>query len=442
MRRLVSILAALALCAALVPVSAGAKGAPPPRTQLTHLREGTEVEALAVGAEGYLWFAGQNHGPTPSNVVGRISPGGAVDEFTVQNTATVLGVGGLTRGPEGDMWFTEPSADRIERVSPAGHPEGFTLPVTGSRPTGIVGAPGGYLWVTLEGTGKVGQVDPAGTFREISLPAGARPTSIALGPDSALWAVERESATLRRISLQGGTATYPLPTSGKIFQGALDSDIATGPDGNLWLSQEDGPFVATVIPTQTQPEYVRYEVPLEEGEGTTLIAPGPNEDLWFATNGGAIGSISPLKGEVGDVGCPLTCAAPIAALAEGPEGALWFASGETIGTFRPSPLFIVREGRMLIYGKKLKIPFECRGGAAGQKCKGSVEVLPLKGKGKKPFGHGRLSIPTMTAQKATIHLTARATRRAKAKGHLMVRLVVKLGGKLSSTRVPIYHARG
>ncbi len=108
-----------------------------------------------------------------------------------------------------------------------------------------------------------GQGRPARFGGGIGAQPGARPAAIALGPDSALWAVETETATLARIALQGTSSNYPLPTSGAIFEGAVNSDIATGPDGNLWLSQEDGPYVGEVIPTSTQPEYVRYEVPVE-----------------------------------------------------------------------------------------------------------------------------------------------------------------------------------
>ena len=77
---------------------------------------------IAVGPENYLWFGGINTGESPGNVVGRISPAGAVDEYAISDTASVLGIGGLTRGPEGDMWFTEPAADRIERIKPTGGP--------------------------------------------------------------------------------------------------------------------------------------------------------------------------------------------------------------------------------------------------------------------------------------------------------------------------------
>jgi streptogramin lyase len=436
MRRLAATLAVLAtLGAALVPgVAAAGHPPPPPHIDLSHLREGTEVEALAVGPENYLWFAGSNHGATPSNVVGRISPGGAVDEYTVSNTAESLGVGGLTRGPEGNMWFTEPAANRVERVTPTGHPEGFTVPTAGSLPTGIVSAPGGFLWVTMEGTGKVAKIDPnAAHAVETSLQPGARPTALALGPDSALWAVQRESATLGRVSLQEGSSSFTVPTDGSIFKGALNSDIVTGPDGNLWLSQEDGPFVAEVVPTATEPEYHRFEVP-ELETGTTLISTGPRGDLWFATEDGAIDSIATNGKEQGDPGCPLKDCAPIRALAEGPEGELWFASGESIGRYHPAPLIIAKHGPLKAVGSKLKVPLECRGGAAGQRCKGTYEIFL----GKYVAARGHFAIPTMTHRKVTVHLVDGGGRRKARKLGLKGHFVVRMGGK----SVPVYVAGG
>jgi streptogramin lyase len=443
-RRLVLISALFALLASGLPALAGpglpaAAGATPqPSADLFQLREGTEVEALAVGSEGYLWFAGANHGSTPSNVVGRISPAGAVDEYTVPETASVPGIGGLTRGPEGDMWFTEPAANRVERVAPTGHPEGFTLPVPGSRPTGIVTAPGGFVWVTMTGSGRIAQIDPAGLGTETNLPPGSRPGALALGADTALWAIETETATLTRISLQLTSANFPLPSNGAFFKGAINADIVAGPDGDLWLAQSDGPYVGEVIPTETQPEYIRYSLPT--GHGTTLISNGPNGDIWFVS-GNEIGSISPRSSlktvEIGDPACPLAgCAGPIAALSEGPEGGLWFASGETVGRYHPIPLFVALGGKLSTKRKGVEqatATVECRGGAAAQRCKGKLELLPGKGGGR-PLGRGRFAVATMKSGKATVKLSAVAAARLAAKGSLPVQLVAKLGGKVSSKR--------
>ncbi len=434
MRRLGGLLAILAaLCVVAVPAAfAAGHPPPPPHVDLVQMREGTEVEALAVGPESYLWFAGSNHGPTPSTSSAVSHPAARWAKYTVPGTGNVLGVGGLARGPEGNMWFTEPVANRIERVSPTGSPEGFALPTAGSRPSGIVGAPGGFLWVTMEDTGKVAKVDPqVQTVTEIALGPGARPAAIALGSDSALWAVETESATLGRVGFEGGSSSFPLPTDGAIFAGALNSDIVAGPDGHLWLSQEDGPYVAKAVPTSTQPGYVRFEVPEEEA-GTSLISNGPRGDLWFATEDGTIDSVATDGEEFGDPGCPLKDCAEIAALAEGPEGELWFASGESIGRYHPSPLFLAKHGPLKAARSMVKVPLECRGGAAGQRCKGTYEIFL----GRHLAARGHFAIPTMTHREVKLHLVDGGGRRKARELGLHSHIVARLAGKT----VPVYVA--
>lgn len=420
MRRLVPIvvvvLAVLGLCAA----PAGA-------TLTAQLRAGTEVEALAVGPEGNLWFAGVNTGAEEGTILGRIAPGGAVSEYLVPGSAAAAGVGGLARGPEGLMWFTRPGAERIERYGATGDFEGFGLPTAGSRPTGIVTVPGGFLWVAMEGTGRLAQVDPSGLIREFTLAAGTRPTKLAFGSDSALWGIEAGSAVMVRGSLAGATAKYPLPINGAIFRGAINSDIVAGHDGDLWLSQEDGPYVGRVAPEDGgSPEYTRF--PVYGKTGTTLISTGPHSDIWFANEAGEIGSISP-TGRLGLPACAIkNCDTGVQALAEGPEGELWFAAGEKIGTFTPPPITASFKGRLAeVKGRSTQVKVRCSGGAAGQGCSGRVEVLP-RGKGKAlaraPF---RGTVQQTTTVK--LKLTKAAKRLLDASGKLPVRVLLFRNGK-------------
>jgi virginiamycin B lyase len=418
MRRLhpIVVVLALVLCGALAP-AAGA-------TLTAHLREGTEPEALAVGPEGDLWYAGRNLAGEPRAVIGKIAAGGLVTEYVVPNSASAPEIGGMTRGPEGLMWFTRPAADRIEHMTAAGDFSGFTLSAAGSRPTGIVSAPGGFVWVTLEGSGGLGEIEPPTTVRAVSFPAGARPTTLAFGSDSALWAIEAESGTLLRSSLGGATSTIPLPSNGAIFDGAVNSDIVTGKDGSLWLSQIDGPWIGEVGLGAGSPEYVRYPVPVESG--TTLVSPGPRFDIWFADEEGQIGSIS-TTGQVGEPSCAVKGCAPVQALAEGPEGGLWFAAGETIGTFTPPRLEVaaVVEGKIEATGRRGSIKVSCSGGAAGQKCTGHVEILPVHGgKHAKALARGRIDVVAQTTGKVKLRLTPRAARLLQAKGEVPVRAAI------------------
>ena len=48
---------------------------------------------------------------TPKNAIGRITPTGEVTEYPV-NLGPPMGI---TAGPDGNMWFTEPGADRSRR---------------------------------------------------------------------------------------------------------------------------------------------------------------------------------------------------------------------------------------------------------------------------------------------------------------------------------------
>jgi hypothetical protein len=119
-----------------------------------------------------------------------------------------------------------------------------------------------------------------------------------------------------------------------------------------------------------------------------LISRGPRDDLWYATEEGAIGPIAPNGEEFGDPGCPLKDCAPIEALAEGP----------------------VKHGPLKAAGPELKVLLECRGGAAGQRCKGTYELF--LGKFAAPRGH--FAIPTMTHRKATLTSSTGATGARRA----------------------------
>ena len=93
--------------------------------------------AITRGPDGNLWFdgnkegrtstheAGYDHGPPE---IGRVTPpSGYVTEFIA---ASVLGGssegppfgGGITPGPEGNIWFTEPHEDKIGRIAPGPSP--------------------------------------------------------------------------------------------------------------------------------------------------------------------------------------------------------------------------------------------------------------------------------------------------------------------------------
>src|SRR5262245_5907799 len=69
----------------------------------------------------------------------------SVTEFPVPTPQSNLV--GITRGPDGNMWFTDALAGKIGRITPAGVITEFSAGITpGAQPTEITAGPDGNLW--------------------------------------------------------------------------------------------------------------------------------------------------------------------------------------------------------------------------------------------------------------------------------------------------------
>src|SRR5439155_23755363 len=62
----------------------------------------------------------------------------------------------------------------------------FPIATTNSGPVGIARGPDGNLWFTEATGNKIGQITPSGTITEFSLPSSSRPVGIAAGSDNTL----------------------------------------------------------------------------------------------------------------------------------------------------------------------------------------------------------------------------------------------------------------
>jgi virginiamycin B lyase len=67
---------------------------------------------------------------------------------------------GITAGPDGNLWFTEHSGNKIGRITPAGVITEFPIPTRRSGPFGITAGPDGNLWFTETNGNKIGAFDP------------------------------------------------------------------------------------------------------------------------------------------------------------------------------------------------------------------------------------------------------------------------------------------
>jgi len=147
-----------------------------------------------------------------------------VSEFAVPTAGSAPFA--IAAGPDGALWFTERSGNKIGRITTAGTITEFPLPDPGSRPRGIAAGPDGALWFTEQDANKIGRITTGGTISEFAIPtAGSGPLGIAAGSDGALWFTESNVAKVGRITTGGTISEFAVPTAG-----SLPFEIAAGGD--------------------------------------------------------------------------------------------------------------------------------------------------------------------------------------------------------------------
>ena len=170
-------------------------------------------------------------------------------------------------------------------------------------------------------------------------PAGESPTNIASGPDGNLWFTELFRSSIGRITPAGGVTMFsegitPMPP---YSMGGLLA-VAAGPDGNVWFTEGERDKVGRITPSGVVTEFSQGITP---GSFTGAIAAGPDGNLWFTENRvSQIGRITP-SGVVTEFSDGITPGGlqgtGLGDIAAGPDGNLWFAEpGNRIGRITPS----------------------------------------------------------------------------------------------------------
>ena len=81
---------------------------------------------------------------------------------------------GITAGPDGNLWFTEPGANKIGMINPTTDAiTEFPIPTANSGPAGITAGPDGNLWFTEDTPSKIGMINPTThAITEFATPTG------------------------------------------------------------------------------------------------------------------------------------------------------------------------------------------------------------------------------------------------------------------------------
>ncbi len=234
-----------------------------------------------------------------TNKIAIISTDGGITETTTPFTGATQPEQVVTDNA-GNLWFTEPFADKIGELAPDGTRTDFAIPTPDSQPTGITLGLDGAIWFTESAGDKIGRITSDGTITEYALPAGADPQDITTGPyptydvggaqpfgaspqsDSDistgfLWFTEAGAgfgvATIQDFGASTGNVVQQF-NLGVTVHGivAVDDDLyVTAPAANqIWELSEGATATATNL-----------NLPLTANSMPWEITTGPNGTIWF-----------------------------------------------------------------------------------------------------------------------------------------------------------------
>jgi sugar lactone lactonase YvrE len=133
----------------------------------------------------------------------------------------------ITSGPDGALWFTETTVNKIGRIPVTATPGSsaqiteFAIPTANSFPQGIVSGPDGALWFAESNSSKIGRITATGLVTELATPTGgSSPNSITVGPDNNIWVTEAAVSVNRIARLQ-----VDKPSQSLIIVGHGDLDL-------------------------------------------------------------------------------------------------------------------------------------------------------------------------------------------------------------------------
>jgi virginiamycin B lyase len=216
---------------------------------------------------------------------------------------------GLVAGPDGNVWATEYTANKIARVTPEGHIDEFNVPTANSGPFSIAVGPDGNLWFTENLASKVARITPTGRITEFPTPTpNAGPAGISGGSDGNVWFAESFNSAVARVTPAGQVIELKLPTPN-----ASPFPVALGADGNIYVSETTSPVIDKITPGGSI-------TPIQLRAGATpatLLAPGPDGTILYGRLPSVVGVIQS-NGTVEE-----SASFPITGLCIGPDGFTW-----------------------------------------------------------------------------------------------------------------------
>jgi virginiamycin B lyase len=238
---------------------------------------GAQPTGITEGADGNLWFTEPG-----LNAIGRMTPSGTYTRFSVTTAAS--NPQGITTGGDGNVWFTEQAVDKVARITPAGTITEFSTLFASDGPTAIAPGENAAVWYVGTTGNHVGyQGETSGGAGETTIAtAASSPAGVVEGSDGAEWSTESATGKLDRLPglfgtqsefviggaptgiasgvdgmlwVANGSSVDRVSTAGFIVDvwnlSAAASQIASGPDYNIWATEPSGNKIAKIVTNAT-----------------------------------------------------------------------------------------------------------------------------------------------------------------------------------------------
>ena len=192
--------------------------------------ENLEPLGLAAGVDGSAW-----HTDAHRRAISHVSHDGTITSYDL--STPVARLGRLALGPDGAVWFAEPTAVSVTRLKDGvltRHPVG---PLTGAGeanagPFGVAVDAQGTVWATLQHANKLVRISPSGEMTEFALPTRhSGPGDVAVDATGAVWILELGANKVARFAA-GRFEEFLVPTPN-----AGITALAVAPDGSAWFTE-------------------------------------------------------------------------------------------------------------------------------------------------------------------------------------------------------------
>ena len=208
-------------------------------TYTTGLSGGSSPDKIVKGPSNDLYFG--EFGAGAGGRIGRITTSGSITESAVVSGTPQIE--GVAFGADGRLWFAEPFGGTYQigaMTVPAFSVSLYNIPGSAQFRDLTLG-PDANIWYTDSGNGQLGKIDTSGTVLASYGPASS-PSGIVSGSDGHLYFADGTNNTVGQITTAGVLTPFTVPTAGSDpYSGA------NGPDGNYWFVEFNGNKVGRFV---------------------------------------------------------------------------------------------------------------------------------------------------------------------------------------------------